>query len=173
MFVLVCYVPIFCQLAFWLDIVSFHVIICRSNARLSSVFPPHSRISDLVEFLRFVIWAPPTLFRADSVNLSTPHTTGTSEKIIFRTTKIIGRGEISPKSARLSCGVYPALCFWNALEVLWIRAGWYGLRRKSQIFFTKKQIYDLNRFFSPYLKSICRWQRNCSKLKAQYVRFRH
>ncbi len=52
-------------------------------------------------------------FRADSVSLNTPHTT---EKIIFKTTKIIGtlprivlRGEIGPKSAQLSCGVYPAL----------------------------------------------------------------
>ncbi len=32
----------FWQLAFWLDMVSFHVIICRSNARLSSVSPPHA-----------------------------------------------------------------------------------------------------------------------------------
>ncbi len=30
----------------WLDMVSFHVIICRSNARSSSGFPPHIRISD-------------------------------------------------------------------------------------------------------------------------------
>jgi len=48
--------------------------------------------------------------------LNTPYTSGTSDKIIFRTNKIIGtlprivrRGEIGPKSARLSCGVYPAL----------------------------------------------------------------
>ncbi len=46
----------------------------------------------------------------------TPHTTGKSDKIIFRTTKtigtlprIVGRGEIGTKSALLSCGVYPAL----------------------------------------------------------------
>ncbi len=38
------------QLAFCLDIVLFHVIICRSNARLSSVSPPHSRI--LIWFLK-------------------------------------------------------------------------------------------------------------------------
>ncbi len=63
----------------------------------------------------FAIGVPPTFFRADSVTLNTPHTTGRSDKIIFRTTKIIGtlprivgRGEIGPKSARLSCGVYPA-----------------------------------------------------------------
>ncbi len=55
-------------------------------------------------------------FRADSVTLNTPHTTKKSEKLIFRTTKIIGtlprivgRGEIGPKSAQLSCGVYQAL----------------------------------------------------------------
>ncbi len=43
---LLCFRP--CQLAFWFDIVLFHVIICRSNTRFSSVFPPtHSRISDL------------------------------------------------------------------------------------------------------------------------------
>ncbi len=55
-------------------------------------------------------------FRADSVTLNTPHTTGKSYKIIFRTKmiigtlpRIVGRGEIGPKSARLSCGVYPAL----------------------------------------------------------------
>ncbi len=64
----------------------------------------------------FAIGAPPMFFRADSVTLNTPHTTKKSEKLIFRTTKIIGtlprivgRGEISPKSAQLSCGVYPAL----------------------------------------------------------------
>ncbi len=58
----------------------------------------------------------PTFFQADSVTLNTPHTRGKADKIIFRTTKIIGtlprivgRGEIGPKSARLSCGVYPAL----------------------------------------------------------------
>ncbi len=69
-----------------------------------------------VEYLQFAIGAPPTFFRADSVPLNTPHTTWISDKIIFRTTKIIrtlprivGRGEIGPKSARLSCGVYPAL----------------------------------------------------------------
>ncbi len=57
----------------------------------------------------------PKFFRADSVTLNTPHTTGKSDKIIFRSTKIIGtlpriikRGEMVPKSARLSCGVYPA-----------------------------------------------------------------
>ncbi len=76
-----------------------------------------------VEYLRFAIRAPPTFFRADSATLNTPHTTWKSDKMIFRTTKIIGtlpkivgRGEISPKSARLSCGVYPALsivCFWQ------------------------------------------------------------
>ncbi len=69
-----------------------------------------------IEYLRFTIRAPLTFFRADSVTLSTPHTTEKSEKINFRSTKIIrtlprivGRGEIGPKSARLSCGVYPAL----------------------------------------------------------------
>ncbi len=55
-------------------------------------------------------------FRADSVTLNTHHTTEKSDKIIFRSTKIIGTlprivesGEIGPKSARLSCGVFPAL----------------------------------------------------------------
>ncbi len=59
-----------------------------------------------------MIRVPPTFFQADSVTLNTPHTTGKSHKIIFRATKIIrtlprivGRGEIGPKSARLSCGV--------------------------------------------------------------------
>ncbi len=69
-----------------------------------------------VEYLWFVIGAPLTFFQADSVTLNTPHTTGKSDKIIFRTTKIIGtlprivgRGEIGPKSAWLSCGVYLVL----------------------------------------------------------------
>ncbi len=68
-----------------------------------------------VEYLRFVIGAPPAFFRADSVTLNTPYTSGKSEKIIFTSTKVIGtlprivgRGEISPKSAELSSGVYPA-----------------------------------------------------------------
>ncbi len=89
MFVTVCYASVFCQLAFWLDMVSFHVIICWSNAALSSVSPPHSRISDC-KYLRFAIGASPMFFRADSVTLNTPHTTGKSDKIIFRSTKIIG-----------------------------------------------------------------------------------
>ncbi len=69
-----------------------------------------------VEYLRFAIRAPSMFFRVDSVTLNTPPTTGQSDKIIFRSTKIIGtllriveRGEIVPKWARLSCGVYPAL----------------------------------------------------------------
>jgi len=69
-----------------------------------------------VEYLRVAIGAPLIFFRVDSVTLNTPHTTEKSEKIIFRSTKIIGilprivgRGEIGPKSGRLSCGVYPAL----------------------------------------------------------------
>ncbi len=48
-----------------------------------------------------------TFFRADSLILNTPYTSGKSDKINFRTTKIIGtlcriigRGEIGPKSAR-------------------------------------------------------------------------
>ncbi len=60
--------------------------------------------------------ASAVLFRAESVTVNTPHTTGKSNKIIFRTTsiietlpRIVGRGEIGPKSPRLSCGVYPAL----------------------------------------------------------------
>ncbi len=116
----VCYASVFCELSFWLDIVSFHVIICRSNARLSSVFPHTAGFLivniQLVVYLWFAIGAPLTFFWADSVTLNTPHTTGKSDTIIFRTTKIIrtlprivGRGEIGPKSARLSCGVYPAL----------------------------------------------------------------
>ncbi len=48
-----------------------------------------------VEYLRFMIGAPPTFFRADSVTLNTPHTTGKSDKIIFRTTKIIGIQDIT------------------------------------------------------------------------------
>ncbi len=64
----------------------------------------------------FVLWVPPKhqdfwfaigpapmFFRADSVTLNTPHTTGKSDEIIFRSTKIIGtlprivgRGGISP-----------------------------------------------------------------------------
>ncbi len=58
-----------------------------------------------IEYIRFVIGAPPTFFRADSVTLNRRHTTGKSDKIICRTTKIIGtlhriveRGEIGPKS---------------------------------------------------------------------------
>ncbi len=43
-----------------------------------------------VEYLRFAIRAPPTFFRADSATLNTPHTTWKSDKMIFRTTKIIG-----------------------------------------------------------------------------------
>ncbi len=43
-----------------------------------------------VEYLRFAIGVPLTFFRADSVTLNTPHTTGKSDKIIFRTTKLIG-----------------------------------------------------------------------------------
>ncbi len=65
-----------------------------------------------VEYLRFAIGTPLMYFRADSVTLNTPPSTGKSEKIIFRSTKIIGtlprivrRGEIGQKSARLSCGV--------------------------------------------------------------------
>ncbi len=66
--------------------------------------------------------APPTFFRADSVMLNTPKTTVKSDKIIFRTTKIIGtlpwivgEGEIGPKSARLSCGVYPLLLAYRCM----------------------------------------------------------
>ncbi len=88
-----------------------YCFVSRDNLKIMCAFvlgvpPPHIRISD----------APRTFFRADSVTLNTPHTTGKSDKIIFRSTKIIGtlprivgRGEIGPKSARLSCGVYPAL----------------------------------------------------------------
>jgi len=53
-----------------------------------------------------MIGAPPMFFRADSVTLNTTHATGKSDKIVLRTTKIIGtlpkifgRGEIGPKSA--------------------------------------------------------------------------
>ncbi len=44
---LLCFRP--CQLAFWLDIVSFHILICRSIAFSSSAFPPHIRISDQIK----------------------------------------------------------------------------------------------------------------------------
>ncbi len=36
------------------------------------------------------------MFRADSVTLNTPHTTGKSDKIIGTLPRIVGRGEISP-----------------------------------------------------------------------------
>ncbi len=50
-----------------------------------------------IEYLRYTFrGAPPTYFRADSVTINTPHTTGNSDKIIFRSTKIIGtRGVIA------------------------------------------------------------------------------
>ncbi len=100
-FVTVCYASVFCQIAFWLDIVSLHVIICRSIMCLSSVSrppppPTHHTAGFLivniqhVEYLRFAIGAPQTFFRADSVTLNTPHTTWKSDKIIFRSTKITG-----------------------------------------------------------------------------------
>ncbi len=124
----VCYTSVFCQLAFWLDIVKFHVLICRSYARLSSGFPPHSRISDRKYSMGNIydswLGTPLMFFQVDSLTLNTPHTTGKSDKIIFRPTKIIetlprivGRGEMGPKSARLSCGVYPALG-WEIVIVL-------------------------------------------------------
>ncbi len=114
----ICYASVFCQLAFSLDIVSFHVIICRSYCPRGSPHTSGFLIVNIqhVEYLRFAIGVPPTFIRADSVTLNTHHTTGKSDKIIFRPTKIIGtlprivgRGEIDPKSARLSCDVYPAL----------------------------------------------------------------
>ncbi len=59
-----------------------------------------------IQHIEHAIGAPPTFFRTDSVSLNTPHTAGKSDKIIFRTTKIIetlprivGRGEIGSKSA--------------------------------------------------------------------------
>ncbi len=115
-----CCASVFCQLTFGSDMVSFHVIICRSYACFSSGFPHTAGFLIIniqhVEYLQFAIRAPLTFFRADSVTLNTPHTTEKSDKIIFISTKIIGtlprivgRGEIGPKSARLSCGVYPAL----------------------------------------------------------------
>ncbi len=98
-----------------------YCFVSRDNMQIIHAFvlgvPPHSMISDRKYstcwiFLRFAIEAPPKFFRADSVTLNTPHTTGKSDKIIFRFTKIIGtlpkiigRGEIGPKSAQLSCGV--------------------------------------------------------------------
>ncbi len=108
----------FCQLAFWLDIDSFHVIICRSCARLSSGFPPHIRISDRKYS---TCWIFTIRDRAEQIQSLLTHLT--PDKIIFRTTKIIrtlprtvGRGEIGPKSVRLSCGVYPALDLHSSLE---------------------------------------------------------
>ncbi len=46
----------------------------------------------LADFLIHDSWsgAPPMFFRADSVTLNAPYTTGKSDKIIFRSTKIIG-----------------------------------------------------------------------------------
>ncbi len=101
-----------------------YCFVSHDNLQIKRAFvlgvPPHTAgflIGNIqhVEYLWFAIKTPLTFFRADSVTLNTPHTTGKSEKIIFKTTKIIGTltrivgsGEIGPKSARLSCGVYPA-----------------------------------------------------------------
>ncbi len=60
----------------------------------------------------FTIGVPQTFFRADSVSLNTPYTSEKSDKIIFRTTQIIGTClglSEGGKSAWLSSGVYPAL----------------------------------------------------------------
>ncbi len=66
-----------------------------------------------VEYLQFAIVVPPSFFRADSIPLNTPHTTGKSDKIIFITTGIIGtlprivrRGEMSQNPPDYL--VYPA-----------------------------------------------------------------
>ncbi len=100
--------------------VSFLVIICSSNACLSSVSPPPPRTHTHTHThtAGFQIETHPEFFRVDSVTLNTPHTSGKSDKMIFRSTEIIRTlprivrtGEISPKSGRLSCGVHPALVF--------------------------------------------------------------
>ncbi len=112
-----------CLLCFLLLSARFLIGYCfvsRDNLQIKRAFvlgvpPTHQDFwSQHVEYLRFSIVEPPTFFRADSVTLNTPHTTGKSEKIIFRT-KIIGtlprivrRKEIGPKSAWLFCGVCPA-----------------------------------------------------------------
>ncbi len=74
-----------------------YCFVSRDNPQIersSSGFPPHRRISDrkysMLNIYDSRSGAPPTFFRADSVTLNTPHTTGKSYKIIFRTTKIIG-----------------------------------------------------------------------------------
>ncbi len=113
-----------CFRLLWALFLIGYCFVSRDNLQIKRTFvlgvPPHSRISDRKYstccILWFAIGAPPTFFWADSVTLNTPQTTGKSDTIIFRTTKIfstlpriVGRGEIGPKSARLSCGVYPAL----------------------------------------------------------------
>jgi len=77
-----------------------------------------------IGYLRFEIGAVPMFFPADSVTLNTPHTTGKSDKIICRTIKIIGtlpriigRGELGPKSARLSCSVWVSSAKWERCQL--------------------------------------------------------
>ncbi len=90
-----------------------YCFISRDNLQIRRAFnlgvpPTHQDLWSYiqhVECLRFTIGASPTFFWADSVTLNTLYTTEQSEKIIFRSTKIIvtlpriaGRGEICPKS---------------------------------------------------------------------------
>ncbi len=138
-----------CFRLLWALFLIGYCFVSRDNLQIKRTFVlgvPHTAgflivNIQLVVYLWFAIGATLTFFWADSVTLNTPHTTGKSDTIIFRTTKIIraltrivGRGEIGPKSARLSCGVYPALgvrwstydplkyCFGRQLTRICIRA---------------------------------------------------
>ncbi len=83
------------------------VLVCPWN------FPTHRYLflnTEHVYHSRVDIGTAPTFFQADLITLKTTHTTGQSNKRIFRTIRKIGtfvrvvrRGESSPKSAWLPC----------------------------------------------------------------------